>query len=264
MSFSLRIRIIIIIAVTVMLQPDAFAAERVIKLATLNWCPYVCKVHKNHGFTTEIVSRAFNKAGYAVQIDFMPWSRVLAEVRSGEYDAMYPAYDSEERARIYAFSESIAEGPLVFYKRVGENIQFKSLSELKPYTIGVVRGYVNTREFDEADFLIKKPVNSDKQNLFKLLAGRIDLAVIDKFTAQQIINTSIPEAVGKLDYIEPPLQVKSLHVGFSKEIKDYPQLLKKFNRALKEMLKQGVVENLMEKQGIKTYQREKKGKIVKP
>jgi len=242
-------RSIIIIVSLVIFQSNAFSSDRIIRLATLDWSPYVEEKLENYGFTSEIVSEVFRKAGYQVKIYFMPWARVMAEVKAGEYDAMYPAYYSEKRSRIYALSRPISEGPLVLCKRSDENIQYKTLMDLKPYKIGVVRGYVNTLEFDSAEYLTKKIVNNDKQNLLKLLAGRIDLAVIDKYTAKQIIKTDIPYAGGKLDFLEPPLENKGLYVGFSKEIKGYPKILEDFNQALDEMVKKGLINKIVKKHG---------------
>ena len=108
-------------------------------------------------------------------------------------------------------SNSFAEGPLVFCKKKGADVSYKTLQDLKPYRIGVVRGYVNTPEFDAADYLRKDIANSDELNLRKLLKGRVDLVVIDKFTAQHILSTAIPEGVDAIEFLEPHLQEKPLY-----------------------------------------------------
>ncbi|MCP4112345.1 MAG: transporter substrate-binding domain-containing protein [Desulfobacteraceae bacterium] len=250
MSFLFRIKFIsfVILAVS---GSYLFASERTVRLATLEWAPYAGKQIRNNGFTSEIVTQVFKRAGYKTEISFMPWARVLVAVEKGMYDAMYPAYYSKERDRIYALSKPFSNGPLGFIKRVDDKIQFKSLSDLKPYKIGVVRGYVNTAEFEAADYLIKEVVNNDKVNLKILLAGRIDLAVIDKFTFYQLISTSVPEGAGKLEFMEPPLEIKDLYVGFSRKIRDHQKLLEDFNHALEEMTELGIVNRIMEKQDLK-------------
>ncbi len=230
--------------------PVAFSTERIIRLATLDWQPYVAKHLDNYGFTSEIVSTAFKQAGYRVQISFMPWIRVLAEVERGTYDAMYPAYFSQERATTFALSQSIARGPLVFCRRVDRPIEFKSLADLSMYKIGVVRGYVNTPAFDAADYLNKEPVNTDKQNLLKLLAGRIDLAVIDQFAARQIMANHFPQDMRKIVFLEPPLAINPLHVGFSRAIAGYSRLLDEFNQALAHMRETGVIDAIIKSHGL--------------
>jgi polar amino acid transport system substrate-binding protein len=244
-----KILFFIVCLVIVNVKSIAFSAERVIRLATLSWEPYVIEHIENYGFISEIVSRTFEEAGYPVVISFMPWIRVLAEVKAGAYDAMYPAYYSEERARNYAMSTPITDSFLVLCKRCDASICYEHLLDLKPYKIGVVRGYINTTEIDSASYLDKALVNSDKQNLLKLLTGRIDLAVIDKYAARQIIRSSIPQAAGKLCCLEPPLEKKQLYVGFSKAIKDYPKLLQDFNRSFDKLATAGVIGNIINRQG---------------
>jgi polar amino acid transport system substrate-binding protein len=235
------------------LSVSALAEPPTITLATLNWEPYVSEEIANGGFTTEIVRQAFQRAGYRIEITYMPWARVLSEVKNGVFDAMYPAYYSESRGRVYALSESIADGPLVLCKRSDRPMQYRSLEDLKPYSIGVVRGYVNTAEFDDAHYLDKRIVNSDKQNLLKVLTGRIDLAIIDMFTAQQIIETSIPQAKGKLDFLKPPLEIKPLYVGFSKKRGGYREHLNAFNRALNEMKNEGIIQKIYTSHGFRVH-----------
>ncbi len=100
-----------LLAALVIATPVAFSSERIIRLATLDWQPYVAQQLENYGFTSEIVTTAFNRAGYHVQISFMPWIRVLAEVERGTYDAMYPAYFSQERATTASSVSVMAKVP---------------------------------------------------------------------------------------------------------------------------------------------------------
>ena len=244
---------------TLCFSPPAHADPPLIKLATLNWQPYVSEELDGGGLTTEIVRLAFEKAGYQTEVTYMPWIRVLAEVKKGVFDAMYPAYYSDSRSRDYALSTPIANSPLVFCKRLDRPLNYQSLEDLKPYLVGVVRGYVNTAAFDAADFITKKIVNSDKQNLLKVLTGRIDLAVIDMYTAQHIIDTSIPQARGKLDFMMPPLDVKPLYVGFSKSRPGYRKNLEAFNQALNKLKQAGVVVQIYTKHRFHALQIPKKG-----
>lgn len=231
------------------LHSPVLAADKTVRLATLEWPPFVGEDLKHLGFTSEIVTRCFQAAGYRVRIDFMPWARVLKEVAGGRYHAMYPAYYSNQRAVVYALSKPLAEGPLGFYKRAGEDIHFRNLSDLKPYRIGVVRGYVNTPEFDAATYLKKRPVNSDIQNLKKLLKGRIDLAIADKYTVQYLLTTALPRARGKIVFLTPPLAIKPLFVGFSREIDGYQEILADFNESLDGLAKKGIIDHIMKRHG---------------
>lgn len=227
------------------------ASKKTINLATLNWPPYVKEKPENDGFIIEIVTEAFNKVGYKVKITFMPWKRVLKSVKEGKFDALFPSYYSEYRAKTYALSLPIGNGPIVIYKRVGEKISFSNLSDLKPYPIAVVRGYINTKEFDEADFLNKVESDNDISSLKMLYKGLVDLAVIDKYTAEYILTESLLEAKGKLESLANPLEEKPLYLGFSKKIPNYQKFLNDFNKGLNQISENGMIKKIMKKYGFK-------------
>lgn len=61
-----------------------------------------------------------------------------------------PEYYSEDLKKDFILSAPFPEALGLFKK--DKNIQFKKIDDLKPYSIGVVRGYVNTAEFDAAAY----------------------------------------------------------------------------------------------------------------
>jgi polar amino acid transport system substrate-binding protein len=230
-------------------SPAKAVDDHIIRLATLDWPPYVGENLPQKGFTTAIVSEAFKRAGYEVKIDFLPWTRALQQADEGNYDAVYPEYYSDERDKTFMFSEQFASGPLGFYKRKADPISYTKLEDLKTYRIGIVLGYINTPEFDAASYLQKETATSDEQNIRKLLAGRIDLIVIDKYVAQYLIKNSITEATGKLEFLEPPLLEQQLFVIFPRKTEGSAKKLAEFNMALKSMSEDGTLEHILQESG---------------
>jgi len=226
---------------------NLMSQSNLIKLATLEWPPYVSKKVKGMGFTSEIANQTFKKAGYDVKIYFMPWAKVLKDVERGKYDAGFPAYYSKQRNFIYGLSKMIAKGPLVFAKRKDSPIDYKQLTDLKKFKIGIVRGYVNTTEFDNANYLKKEIGNSDEQNLRKLLKKRLDLVVIDKYTAIHILKTKIIKEKESITFLNIPLEEKGLYVAFSKKKSDYKKKLDIFNTAFDAITKEGLIDKIMKK-----------------
>lgn len=225
-------------------------AEKTISLAVAEWPPYVSTNLKDYGFTSEIVTEAFARVGYTVKMSFMPWKRALHKVAEGVYEVTYPAYYSAERAQLYAMSKSFFEAPMGFYKRKEMSISYQTLQDLQAYTIGIVRAYVNTPEFDAAIYLKKDIADDDEQNLRKLLKGRVDLIVIDKYTAQYILDTRMPEEKALLEFLEPPLAMKSFHLLVSRNIKNSERTLHDFHRGLQEMVADGTMSRILQKHNL--------------
>ncbi|RDH44786.1 hypothetical protein B9G39_15840 [Zooshikella ganghwensis] len=149
-------------------------------------------------------------------------------------------------------------GPVGFYKRRDRDIKFssdpqknlsKALQDLKEYKFGVVRGYINTKEFDDADYLKKEESISDNVNLKRLYKDRVQLIFIDKYVAQYIIATRYPWYSLELEFMNPALEIKELYIVFSKKAEDYQKKLALFNSGLKQIKEDGTMEEIMSKHG---------------
>lgn len=229
--------------------PAAMAEDKVVRIATLDWEPYIGQKLDGNGFVAEIIREAFKRSGYELQLDFYPWARVVKLASEGKYDGYAPEYYSEEIKQHSVFSDPFKGGPLGFFKRKDEDINYSNLEDLKPYRIGVVRGYVNTAEFDAADYLEKDEAVDDLTNLRKLLKKRINLAVMDKYVGAYLLKQNMPDEAGDLVFLEPPLKVLDLYVCFSLKAPEYEAKLKAFNEGLKQIKDDGTFDAILKKHG---------------
>ena len=227
----------------------AVSAKKTVSLATTEWKPYVSENIKNYGFASEIITEVFKRVGYEVRYAFMPPKRVMMQVEAGEYDAGYPAYYSNDRASRFYYSDPFAEGALGFYKRKDTEIRYETLRDLAPFKIGVCLGFAYPSEFAAADYLKKEVARNEVLNLRKLIRMRIDLFITDRAAAQTAINSSIPEGKDILEFMEPPLETRKLHLIFGKR-KDNQQKLKDFNTGLQMIIQDGTLERILKKHGI--------------
>jgi len=225
-------------------------SNQILRLATLEWPPYTGKELSGQGFATEIVTTVLHRAGYDVTIDFLPWARVLKEVKKGTYDAGFPAYYSEDRAKQYLLSDSFLDSPLVFFKHKKKQIIFEELNDLKGLKIGVVRGYVNTAAFDEATTLTKVIGNSDLQNLRGVGVQRLDLAIVDLYTALLLIDSKKKKKAQQLEPLIPPLALKTLHLMGGRTKENNTQVIRDFNATLNKLIADGTVQNILRKHGM--------------
>ncbi|MCK5096791.1 MAG: transporter substrate-binding domain-containing protein [Desulfobacteraceae bacterium] len=235
-----------IVIIIFFLISQSYAAET-IRIATLNWEPYIGQQLTNEGVMAEITREAFKRLGYMVEYNYLPWKRAVVMAEKGEYDGYFPAYWSKQREEKSIFTEVILSGPVGFFKIKKHIISFNKLEDLIPYRIGIVHGFVNTPAFDAADYLKKEVVTTDLQNIQKLLKHRVDLIVADKFVGFYLINKFIPHMKGQIEFIFPPLQNKELYICMSKKTKNVNEKVKAFNKGLKEIKKDGTFANILQK-----------------
>ena len=245
--------IIILLILSFFSSIDAVAKEKKITLATLNWAPYVGKTLPDYGFNADLVRTILERVGYNLDLSFMPWARAMLSAKKGTFDGAFPAYYSKTRDENFAYTKSFAQSPVVFCTRADADINYTGdLKSLKGYLIGTIRGFVNSPEFDKATYLHKDQTKSDLQNLKKLLKGRVDLIVIDKFVAISILknNPYFQGDVRSVKFLEPPLQVKPLYVIFSYQASNYEKKVRAFNKGLAEIKSDGTFKQIMQKHGV--------------
>lgn len=224
-----------------------------IRLASLEWEPYVGPKLPEQGYVAALVREAFAEQGASVVIEFYPWARALHLARTGELDGLVPEYYNASREADFVFSDGFPGGPLVLYKRKADAIRFRhdpqrdpeaALFALSPFRFGVVRGYLNTPAFDAATYLRKDEASDDATNLRKLVFGRIDLAVIDGPVAEHLIRTRYPDYAGKLERMQPPLAEMPLYIAFARKSPRLQEALATFNRGLAALAANGRLDAL--------------------
>lgn len=224
------------------------AGDSQISFSTVNWEPYAGETLINNGISTVIIREACKRVGLTPTFHFMPWNRAMTQTRNGKYDAVFNAYYSKDRAETYAISEPYFRTILTLCATRKKSIDYDgSVESLKPYTIGVVRGFVNTEAIDQALFLKKDTTETDVLNLRKLLHGRVDLIVIDKYQSIHLVknNPTIEADIKDIQFISPILEEKTLHVLFSKKKPDWQDKLKRFNKGIKEIKADGTLNDIM-------------------
>lgn len=227
------------------------ANERpLVQLVTTVYPPYHDPSLNNSGFQDEIVKEAFQRAGYQAEINYMVWARVMREGRRGVVDGIVGLWKRSERLKDFAYSMPIGRNEVVFFKLIGKRINFQNYQDLKPYVIGVVRGYVNPPEIDNADYLSKEIVDNNIQAFKMLLDKRIDIAILDKNVGNYLINLHFPEKANQLEWVSPVSNIEIQYVGFSKRAENYQKKLRDFNRGLEEIKQDGTYQRILMKHGI--------------
>lgn len=191
-----------------------------IKLATLDWPPYTGQKLPGGGESTRVVRAAFGAVGQRFQESFFPWTRALTYTDG--YAGYYPEYASPRTRKACLLAGPIGSGRLGFALRSTTPLKWNTVRDLHPYRIGVVRNYINSDELDEAiasGQQMADEARDDAQNLRKLIAGRVDLAVIDAAVFGHLMKTDadLRPHRGQIVFAERALETKELYVCFRRD-----------------------------------------------
>ncbi|NQZ91538.1 MAG: transporter substrate-binding domain-containing protein [Moritella sp.] len=253
-DMTMRIKEVIITLLLVLLSGCSEQSdEKTVHLLYGDYPPYYGKSLVNSGPISEIIVESYKLMGYKVKLQYIPsWAASFKMLRQGQYDGLYSAWYRKEREQWFAFSAPMPPNEIGFFKHKNDNISFKTLSDLKPYSVGVILGYSNAPEFEKAQLKIEA-VQNDQQNMSRLIMKRIDLAYIDRGVAQYILENEYPDFMDKLEWIPPAIEIANQHIIFSRKADRFQQKLDDFNKGLQMLTEQGRVKIIMQKHGIQKY-----------
>lgn len=173
--------------------PCALAVtQEKIAIGVSEYPPLFVRAQLFGGGMGRILKEAFASEGYAVEFHWVPWNRAYTEVRNGVYDATPCWSKNAEREKEVLFSNSLYQTYHVFYHLKSTPLHWENLGDLKGKIIGVTRGYNYGEEFDlavKAKKISIELADSDELNFRKLVAGRIQIFVVNKITGAFIARS---------------------------------------------------------------------------
>jgi sorbitol/mannitol transport system substrate-binding protein len=231
-------------------------AEPVVTLAASERAPYIGAMLPENGYVAELVTEVFRRRGYQVKIDYYPLARAHQLARTGEVDGVLPLAREAGEGGIagLAYSAPFPGDTIGLLKRKTLIVRAAGdgadpLARVGARRVGVVRGGIAPAAFENARIGPTEPAASDLQNLDKLEHGRIDFALIDKYTAADLMVGRRPHMIGAFDFMMPPLAQRDFHVGFGATSRQR-QLLADFDKGLADMRRDGSEAGILKKHGL--------------
>jgi polar amino acid transport system substrate-binding protein len=218
-----------------------------LRLVATEFPPYTSAALPEGGIASAITRAALDRSGLAMELHFRPWVRALSELQQGVWDGIIGAWKNPERERFMAYPRSLGiTNKIGFMARAGSKLAVHDLGRLAGLKIGTVRDYANPPAF-EAARLDRDEAVDDLSNLRKLLAGRVDLALIDKGVAHHLLQTELREAAQALVWLEPPVAEMPLYTALSRRKPAHQAQLVAFDRGLVELQTSGELSRILQR-----------------
>ena len=127
-----------------------------------------------------------------------------------------------------------------------------SLSDLKSYKFGNVRGYSHGIEYNNSKKLSKMQITNEQQLIKILIRGRIDIGVGNK---PVIMRAAFSMGLtDKIRFLVPSIDVGPNYIAFSKARKDAQELADEFSSQLKIYMKTDEYREILKSYNFDTYQ----------
>ncbi|MBF0495656.1 MAG: transporter substrate-binding domain-containing protein [Deltaproteobacteria bacterium] len=136
-----------------------------------------------------------------------------------------------------------------FYYRPNhpQGITYRTLADLKGYTLGVMRGALEDRSYFEKLGIKVEESNSEISLFKKLKNGRIDLCAVIEVSGIFTINKLFPLDAHNFERIEIARSVQPLAIMFDKDYPGGGGLGKKYEAGLDKIISDGNYRQILEK-----------------
>lgn len=232
---------------------SAFSDHKdLVSLSTTNYPPYFDESLPQGGVLTDLIRTAFIRSEMALNVTWLPFEKAEKYAKlSLKFDGIYSIWYTDERTEWAYYSDPILPNSLGFFIHKDSQLSaYWNMTYLKASAakIGVVRGYLNPVELENAD-LNEVIANSDRLNIEALLRQRVDLIVIDKMVAESLINTYFSNQKDNLIWLDPPLEYKMQYLAIAKNAPNAKEKIAAFNRGLTQIKIDGTYQKIMKKHG---------------
>lgn len=225
-------------------------------LVTGEWAPYTSKGLENYGFFTAIVSEIFRKMDQVPEYKFYPWKRCELQLEKGNAFAAFPYAYTKERAKKFWFTDlmtladdSTEPTRLFFYKKSAGDFRFDELEDLRAYKIAGIAGYYYLELFDEAG--IAYDYSDNETDAFrKLVGGRVDLVPIIQSAGNKVIKRLYPGEPDHFGVLPKSISGAGTRLMVSRAYPRAGKIMKRFNMAFKEIVKDGTYLRILKKHGM--------------
>lgn len=208
------------------------------------------------GSDLELVQLVLEKSGYQPIFSARPWKRILEESKKGQYAIIFSLTKNKEREKTLLFSDPINTVKDVFYKRVSDQIEWKSLNSLSGLVISASHGYNYAPSFmsyaADSNSRISWAHGShpEYEHLKRLKDGLVDVALCEVSVCQYLIKSN-GNVFDGLDYIDKNVgPTRTFHAAIHKSWPNAEDLLQSFNKALREVIESGERDRIFKKYGI--------------
>jgi sorbitol/mannitol transport system substrate-binding protein len=250
---------LITIALAALLPAMPGQAQTVLTLVSGERAPYVGANLPQGGYVAELVTEAFKRSGYGVKWQFSSWARARLQAVQGDAAGMVCSESDVLPNNEFAYSSHFFGGSSGLLKK--RSLKLASppsvggdpaaqLKALAAYRFGAVRDGVSLPEFERATNLQRELFANDLQNLDMLLQDRVQLALIDKYSAAELLVGQRPQLIGQLEMMKAPLVQSDFFIGFGKRQKNHQQLRDAFNTGLAQLRRDGTLAKIMHKHGL--------------
>lgn len=224
--------------------------DKQLVISATEWDPFTSTSLDGGGLLIEVATEAFRRAGIGVRTEFLPWKRAYDGAKRGTYDALAGASHTTEREQHFHFPRYHFGARLKLFSRRGAKAEYRTLADLCPATVGILRGSFLVDLLKVEPCLTLDLSDDVLTNVRKLVHGRIDLLAESEVSVYHYLRSDLPQHVDSITALEPPLARDAVYVALSKALPGHAEVGAAYDSAIDSMRSDGTLDAILLKYGI--------------
>ncbi len=221
-----------------------------------NWCPFNCSANSSApGFLVEVAQRALALSGYQVEYQTRPWSRAIADVRQGRFDALVGAGEKDvpdfvfPDAPLAIARHTIYTLPDAHWTYAGEDdLHDIKLGVIDDYSYGeLMDRYITPNRRDDTRLLILNGQNILGRFIDMLKLGRID-AFVEEEAVLHYFAERMPTPVHLRD--AGVVHREPIYIAFSPALDHSRELARALDNGVRALRQSGALDRLASRYGV--------------
>ena len=185
--------------------------------------------------------------GIPFKIEMYPWTRCLEMIKNGGAEGIFTLSKSAKREKFLTYpNEPINYSENVFFYNKKKRYHFDgTMRSLKGLMIATTLNYHYRDDFLKSNLFKHDFAAEDISGIKKIANGRDDLFICDK-----LVGTFLAKQEGvlsKITYLQLPLKTRKMYLAFRKNNPKNIKLIRKFDKTLKSMKKDGTYSKIIHK-----------------
>ncbi|MDM8537544.1 transporter substrate-binding domain-containing protein [Desulfobacterales bacterium HSG17] len=236
----------LLIAVLCIILSGRVFAEQIIFTSTGSYPPVSFKEgDKMSGINVEIIKEVLKRAGHEPVYKIMPFKRGLHSLKKGEVTATPGLFYTAERSEFLNYCrEPLCSAKIGIFSLKGSGIKVDKLEDLKGKSVAVMRNNSYGPEFDNYKGIKRVIRNSYREQAEILNRERTNMAVAEELPFYYYSGKSGIRDRFEMVYV---LSEEFVYVAFSKAVENSARLSEEFCKNLRQMKKEGLVADIIEK-----------------
>ncbi len=233
--------------------------DHVLTFASDPWPPYAGTAGaEQEGYILDVLREIYEPLDYRVRFVNKPWSRCIAEVRSGKLTGL-AGCDVHEAPDLVYPRRTIGSTQPTFFVRKDSSWRYEGVESLSSIRLGAIQDYTYERSVDvyirqhqgTDRVLLAKGNDALQQLIGHLRAGRIDTFVETAPVVRAVLHASDGEVNGIISAGEAP--GLDLFVPFSPRLPEARRYAQLFDKGIDQLRSNGRLAEILASYGLEDW-----------